>query len=64
MSSVLSCPCGLTQEQLVACTLVGPTGRCTAEDADGKPCGQRLADHPHQQQGTIHALFYFFHLLT
>lgn len=43
-----SCPCGLTQEQLIALpNLVGPGGICTAIDARNQPCERRLADHPH-----------------
>jgi hypothetical protein len=49
----LPCPCGLTREQLLAAPnqLLGLGGRCTAEDADGNPCGRRLADHPHATPG-------------
>jgi hypothetical protein len=54
------CPCGLSYEALVALPqLVGPGGRCTAEDQNGNTCGRRLADHPHQQpqQGTCISFF-------
>jgi hypothetical protein len=48
----MACPCGLTREQLALHpNLVGSNGRCTAEDADGHPCGRRLADHPHATPG-------------
>ncbi len=46
------CPCGLTREELNQHGLIGPGGRCTAEDQNGNACGRRLADHPLQQPQT------------
>ena len=40
-----TCPCGLTRQELNTHHLVN-NGFCTAPDANGNPCGRRLADHP------------------
>lgn len=50
------CPCGLTREDLRAFTTTGSmtvqNGYCQAPDANGNPCGRRVADHPYQPQGS------------
>jgi hypothetical protein len=58
----MACPCGLTQEKLLAAPnlSLGPGMVCIAFGPDGNPCGRRLVDHP----GKNHVLFSVIFLLT
>jgi hypothetical protein len=46
----MACPCGLNFEDVREHCLVNGF-ICPAPDAEGNPCGCRLADHPHRVVG-------------
>jgi hypothetical protein len=55
----MDCPCGLTQEQLLAAPDLSlePGMVCIAFGSDGNHCGRRLSDHPHAPPGKNILLF-------
>ncbi len=47
----MATPCGLYREEAKSC--INNTGICQALDANGNPCGQRLAVHPREAQASV-----------
>lgn len=54
----MTCPCGLTQEELDRHGGLGPGLICTAVWVDGSEnvCGRPLGAHPHQQPPTLQGI--------